>query len=60
MNCEKCFYIDDGKKVYFTCYCEEDRKQVEADNERARSEGYIEVNGRWIKKKKTKSSKSSF
>ncbi len=50
MNCEKCFYMDEGKKVYYTCYCEEDRKQVLIDDERARKEGYTKINGRWIKK----------
>lgn len=46
--------MDEGKKVYFTCYCEEDRKQVLIDDERARKEGYRCIKGRWIKKKEKK------
>jgi hypothetical protein len=42
--CEKCYLIE--------CCCEADRLQVIKDNERARADGYIELdNGKWIKKK---------
>ncbi len=51
MNCEKCIYFDEGKKCYFECCCEEDRKQVLIDDERARQDGYVEIDGRWIKLK---------
>lgn len=53
MSCEKCFYMDDGKKVYHECYCEEDKKQVKLDDERATKEGYRCVNGEWIRCKKS-------
>lgn len=42
--CERCYLLD--------CCCEADRLQVIADNERARSEGFVEIDGRWIKKPK--------
>lgn len=31
------------------CCCEADKLQVIADNERKKAEGYIEINGKWIK-----------
>jgi len=51
-KCEKCFYKDGDIKVYYECCCEYDRLQVQKDDERARREGFIESNGRWIKKSK--------
>jgi hypothetical protein len=39
--CGKCFLIE--------CCCEEDKLQVIKDDERARLDGYIEINGRWVK-----------
>jgi hypothetical protein len=45
-TCKVCFLIE--------CCCEADRLQVIIDNERAKAEGYVEINGRWIKKKKSK------
>jgi hypothetical protein len=44
MTCKTCFLIE--------CCCEADRLQVIADDERAKKEGYIEINGRWVKNKK--------
>ena len=45
----------------FFCYSchfrEEDEKQSQLDDEEARKNGYIEINGRWIKKKVRKSYK---
>lgn len=52
MNCEVCVYYDNGVKSHFECCCEFDRKQVLDDIERVKNEGYIEVNGRWIKPSK--------
>lgn len=51
-NCEKCIIIDNGIKLYYECCCEEDRKTKEKDDMRAKKEGYVEINGRWIKRKK--------
>ena len=42
ITCKKCFLIE--------CCCEADRLQVIADDERAKKEGYTEINGRWVKK----------
>ncbi len=53
MNCEKCIYWDNSNKFYFECCCEEDRIQVLKDDEEARKNGYVEIDGRWIKIKKT-------
>jgi hypothetical protein len=44
-SCEKCYLYE--------CCCEADRLQVIQDNERAKADGFIEVDGRWIKPKKT-------
>jgi hypothetical protein len=58
MSCEKCSYMENGMRLYFECCCEKDRLQIIADDERAVKDGFIEINGRWIKKteklKKTK------
>lgn len=54
MNCEKCIYWDNGSKFYFECCCEEDKKQVLKDDEEAKKNGYVEINGRWIKIKNKK------
>jgi len=54
MPCDRCFYLEDGKKVYYECYCEADRKQVEEDDKRATKDGYVCLNGRWIKQYKRK------
>ena len=41
--CEKCYLIE--------CCCEADRLQVIKDDDRARADGYIELdNGKWVKK----------
>lgn len=40
-TCEKC-------KLY-ECCCEADRLQVIEDDERARADGYVEIDGRWVK-----------
>ena len=55
-KCGKCFYKDGNLKVYYECCCEYDRLQVIKDDMIARNNGFIEVNGRWIKKgsKKTR------
>jgi len=45
-TCEKCYLIE--------CCCEADKLQVIKDNERAISDGFIEVDGRWIKLKEKK------
>lgn len=52
IQCESCFYKDGEIKVYYECCCEYDRLQVQEDDERARKEGLIEFDGRWIKQKK--------
>lgn len=56
LNCEKCFYMDDGNKYYYECCCEFDKKQVLEDNKRALNAGYrpIDEDGdvRFIKVKK--------
>jgi hypothetical protein len=44
--CEKCHLIE--------CCCEADRLQVIADDARARAEGLVEVDGRWVKQPKKK------
>ena len=49
-QCEKCCVRDGDNKMYYECCCAEDAITVMKDNERARREGYVEVNGRWIKK----------
>lgn len=48
-KCEKCCVRDGDNKMYYECCCAEDAITVMKDNERARREGYVEVNGRWIK-----------
>jgi hypothetical protein len=40
-TCQKCFLLE--------CCCEADRLQVLADDERAKADGYKEINGRWTK-----------
>jgi hypothetical protein len=52
--CDKCFYVDNGVKIYFECCCEIDRLQVIEDENRVIRDGYKCVNGRWIKKSKKK------
>jgi hypothetical protein len=60
MNCERCYYTDDGKKVYFECCCDYDKLTVIADDEKATKEGYIKLNnGDWIKMPIRKSRGSS-
>ncbi len=49
MSCEKCIYIDNGIKTYFECCCEFDKIQILADDARATKDGFVYVNGRWIK-----------
>jgi hypothetical protein len=49
--------MEDGKKVYHECYCEEDKKQVKLDDERATKEGYTCVNGQWIRCKSVRVNK---
>ena len=57
MPCEKCFYMDEGKKIYHECYCEADKKQVEEDDKRAAADGLRCINGRWKKPKRSTSKK---
>ena len=57
MPCEKCFYMDEGKKIYHECYCEADKKQVEEDDKRAAADGFRCINGRWKKPKRSTSKK---
>jgi len=45
-TCEKCYLIE--------CCCEADKLQVIKDNEKAIADGFIEVDGRWIKPKEKK------
>ena len=42
ITCENCFLIE--------CCCEADRLQVIQDDENARANGYVEVDGRWVNK----------
>lgn len=43
-----------GKCMLIECCCEADRLQVIKDDEEARANGYVEINGRWIKRPRRK------
>lgn len=44
--CEKCSLIE--------CCCEADRLQVLADDARAKADGFVEIDGRWIKRNESR------